>query len=96
MSDALDLEQVIMSRVRLPEATNLDVASLVTSFCRLMECIRIMRNKPLPGQLQPSLDPASMAKRLRKLRATKAINIAPESIREAVETPKESLKSGEG
>lgn len=102
MSEALEIQRTIMTRVRRPELKSSVLAALARAWCDVEDRKRILRGIPLPESLL-RLDPSEIAKRLkrRQLKApaeqsTSAfIEVTPQEQREQREQ-KESLNPAGG
>lgn len=73
----LEIQRVLKDRLDDKKAKNLEVASLARSWDLIEERLRILRGKPLPGQLQPGQDKPKRRAGLRR-----SIAITPETVAE--------------
>ena len=100
MSEALELQRILMDRCRNPKLKSSVLAACCRAWCDLEERKRILRGVPLPGMLRPTDDPAQMAKRLRRHatdgpRFIELMNsAAPKGETQAAQETKESLSPG--
>ncbi len=63
VKDAIALQQLLLKDAADPKTTPVARAAIARAWSCLQTSIREMRGIPLPGQLQPSLDPVLNAKR---------------------------------
>ncbi len=77
LTEAVELQKLCMKLARAPKVRPLDLAALARAWDVLEERKRILRGKPLPGQLRPDLDPAMNAKRGKRGKAILEIAMMP-------------------
>lgn len=95
-AEAVVMQRLIMQRALEPKISAQSLAQLARAWDVLEERKRILRGKPLPGQLRPDLDPVQMARALKRARQRKPIEIphtTPQTLAEcATETDQESAE----
>jgi hypothetical protein len=73
--EAVALQQLVLSKAKEPKMAGIPLASLCRAWCDLEERKRILRNKPLPGQLRPDRDPGQLLKELKKARVKQILDV---------------------
>lgn len=67
LAQALELQQILLQTAADPQITPHALAAIARAWCAVNDTIRIIRGRPLPGQLRPESDPVVLAKQLRNL-----------------------------
>jgi hypothetical protein len=75
MRDIRILEQLVMAKAGNAKLNVLELAKLVHAFCEIMECVRVMRGVPLPGQFRPVATKAQLDTMLKRARKAALIDI---------------------
>lgn len=99
-SEALLYQAIIMQKATNPNVSGQTLAALIRAWDVLEERKRILRNRPLPGQLRPDLDPVQLAKAAKRAKARLPHDIgstieAEEAAHEGGEEPQD-CEGGEG
>lgn len=89
-----------MHKALNPNISAMSLAALVRAWDVLEERKRILRGKPLPGQLRPDLDPVQLAKAAKRAKARLPHDIgstieAEEAAHEGAEEPQDFEPSEE-
>jgi hypothetical protein len=69
VSEAILYQRLIMIKALDPKISAISLATLIRAWDVLEERKRILRGRPLPGQLRPDLDPVQLAKAAKRAKA---------------------------
>jgi hypothetical protein len=69
LAEANLYQRLIMIKALDPKVSAISLATLIRAWDVLEERKRILRGKPLPGQLRPDLDPVQLAKAAKRAKA---------------------------
>jgi hypothetical protein len=68
LTQALEIQELMFKDIVNPETKPSIRAGIARAWCDVEECKRVLRGKPLPGQLRPDLNPAALLKQLKRAR----------------------------